>query len=90
MVCEHSTLIETLLRFVTLHVTFKVSCVHALVDILLTRPQGYYVKPLDGSHFVKLFADAQFYSCKVWLILWQLLHADRIGSATPHRPVVRV
>ncbi|EXJ83549.1 hypothetical protein A1O1_07172 [Capronia coronata CBS 617.96] len=24
--------------------------------------QGYYVKPLDGSHFVKLFADAQFYS----------------------------
>ena len=26
--------------------------------------QGYYVKPRDGSHFVKLFADAQFYSCK--------------------------
>ncbi|KAK5950672.1 hypothetical protein OHC33_008339 [Knufia fluminis] len=24
--------------------------------------QGYYVKPRDGSHFVKLFADAQFYS----------------------------
>ena len=24
--------------------------------------QGYYVKPQDGSHFVKLFADAQFYS----------------------------
>ncbi|KIV81645.1 hypothetical protein PV11_03815 [Exophiala sideris] len=24
--------------------------------------QGYYVKPIDGSHFVKLFADAQFYS----------------------------
>ncbi|KAL2401442.1 hypothetical protein ABEF93_006162 [Exophiala dermatitidis] len=24
--------------------------------------QGYYVKPVDGSHFVKLFADAQFYS----------------------------
>ncbi|KAK7526130.1 uncharacterized protein IWZ02DRAFT_516148 [Phyllosticta citriasiana] len=24
--------------------------------------QGYYVKPRDGEHFVKLFADAQFYS----------------------------
>jgi len=23
---------------------------------------GYHVKPTDGSHFVKLFADAQFYS----------------------------
>lgn len=26
--------------------------------------QGYHVTPRDGSHFVKLFADAQFYSCK--------------------------
>lgn len=25
--------------------------------------QGYHVMPRDGSHFVKLFADAQFYSC---------------------------
>ncbi|KAI9838047.1 MAG: hypothetical protein M1819_006201 [Sarea resinae] len=24
--------------------------------------QGYYIKPRDGSHYVKLFADAQFYS----------------------------
>ena len=24
--------------------------------------QGYYVTPRDGEHFVKLFADAQFYS----------------------------
>lgn len=24
--------------------------------------QGYHVKPKDGAHFVKLFADAQFYS----------------------------
>jgi len=24
--------------------------------------QGYHVMPRDGSHFVKLFADAQFYS----------------------------
>ncbi|KAI9777222.1 MAG: hypothetical protein M1816_004821 [Peltula sp. TS41687] len=24
--------------------------------------QGYYVQPRDGTHFVKLFADAQFYS----------------------------
>jgi hypothetical protein len=25
---------------------------------------GYHIKPTDGSHFVKLFADAQFYSCR--------------------------
>jgi hypothetical protein len=24
--------------------------------------QGYHVTPKDGEHFVKLFADAQFYS----------------------------
>ncbi len=24
--------------------------------------QGYHIRPTDGSHFVKLFADAQFYS----------------------------
>ncbi len=23
--------------------------------------QGYHIQPRDGSHFVKLFADAQFY-----------------------------
>jgi hypothetical protein len=32
-------------------------------DILL-HLQGYHVAPRDGSHFVKLFADAQFYSCR--------------------------
>jgi hypothetical protein len=26
--------------------------------------QGYFVKPKDEEHFVRLFADAQFYSCK--------------------------
>ena len=26
--------------------------------------QGYHISPTDGSHFVKLFADAQFYSRK--------------------------
>lgn len=25
--------------------------------------QGYHVMPRDGKHFVRLFADAQFYSC---------------------------
>lgn len=25
--------------------------------------QGYHIKPRDGTHFVRLFADAQFYSC---------------------------
>lgn len=31
---------------------------------LCLRRSGYFVKPRDGSHFVKLFADAQFYSCE--------------------------
>jgi hypothetical protein len=26
--------------------------------------QGYHTTPRDGEHFVKLFADSQFYSCK--------------------------
>lgn len=26
--------------------------------------QGYHIKPRDGEHFVRLFADAQFYSCE--------------------------
>ena len=26
--------------------------------------QGYHIQPRDGTHFVRLFADAQFYSCK--------------------------
>jgi hypothetical protein len=30
--------------------------------------QGYHIQPRDGSHFVKLFADAQFYQCKSLLI----------------------
>ena len=25
--------------------------------------QGYHVQPRDGTHFVRLFADAQFYTC---------------------------
>lgn len=24
--------------------------------------QGYHIQPRDGTHFVRLFADAQFYS----------------------------
>lgn len=27
--------------------------------------QGYHVQPRDSGHFVKLFADAQFYSCEL-------------------------
>ena len=26
--------------------------------------QGYHIIPRDGGHYVKLFADAQFYGCK--------------------------
>lgn len=28
--------------------------------------QGYHVEPRDGPHFVKLFADAQFFSCECY------------------------
>jgi hypothetical protein len=31
--------------------------------------QGYHVRPRDGGHFVRLFADAQFYSCEWFLVL---------------------
>ena len=34
-------------------VTFKDIALHL---------QGYHVSPRDGTHFVRLFADAQFYS----------------------------
>ena len=27
--------------------------------------QGYHIEPRDGPHFVKLFADAQFFSCEL-------------------------
>lgn len=30
--------------------------------------QGYHVAPRDGPHFVKLFADAQFYSCTLSIL----------------------
>jgi len=36
---------------------------HTFEDISL-HLQGYHVEPRDGPHFVKLFADAQFFSCK--------------------------
>ena len=25
---------------------------------------GYHVRPRDGEHYARLFADAQFYSCE--------------------------
>lgn len=25
---------------------------------------GYVIQPTDGSHYVRLFADAQFYGCR--------------------------
>lgn len=42
--------------------------------------QGYHVAPRDGSHFVKLFADAQFYSCKSSLMVKKL--ASDVNSTT--------
>lgn len=49
-----------------LHGIYKVLGQPLSTNVLLTAPAGYYVKPTDGSHFVKLFADAQFYSCEYW------------------------
>ena len=41
--------------------------------------QGYHVSPRDGTHFVRLFADAQFYSC-----MFPVLHVsgERKGEGT--------
>jgi len=44
-------------------VTCKVYSLRPSRVILTERRLGYHVRPRDGSHFVKLFADAQFYSC---------------------------
>ncbi|KAJ6164012.1 hypothetical protein N7470_002684 [Penicillium chermesinum] len=30
--------------------------------------QGYHIRPQNGAQFVKLFADAQFYSCEICLM----------------------
>jgi hypothetical protein len=49
-------------RDVARHLQGDSSC-YSMSFETLTR-SGYYVKPRDGSHFVKLFADAQFYSCE--------------------------
>ena len=39
-----------------------------LLHLLLRLPYqlelGYHIKVRDAAHFVRLFADAQFYSCK--------------------------
>lgn len=32
--------------------------------------QGYHIQPRDGAHFVKLFADAQFYQRKLFCHLF--------------------
>ena len=35
--------------------------------------QGYHIVPRDGEHFVKLFADAQFYSRTSFLALLRMI-----------------
>ncbi|KAJ5731723.1 uncharacterized protein N7483_006231 [Penicillium malachiteum] len=48
--------------------------------------QGYHVRPRDGAQFVKLFADAQFYTCETIsaLVHWftELVLTDQKQSAT--------
>src|SRR5205809_5530616 len=52
---------------------------------------GYYVRPRDGSHFVKLFADAQFYSCMLFLLVFVrrciLIYSP---SASTNIPTLRI
>lgn len=38
--------------------------------------QGYHIVPRDGEHFVKLFADAQFYSRTPFLALSHIITTD--------------
>ncbi|KAG9236025.1 hypothetical protein BJ875DRAFT_372915 [Amylocarpus encephaloides] len=47
--------------------------------------QGYHVSPRDGSHFVKLFADAQFYSLEVVPRLISQLYEENIYISIGHR-----
>lgn len=53
--------------------TFKDICLHL---------QGYHVRPRDGTHFVRLFADAQFYSLPR---LISQLHDESIFTSIGHR-----
>ncbi|ROW12016.1 hypothetical protein VPNG_05226 [Cytospora leucostoma] len=53
--------------------TFKDICLHL---------QGYHVRPRDGTHFVRLFADAQFYSLPR---LASQLHDESIFMSIGHR-----
>lgn len=45
--------------------------------------QGYHITPKDGEQFVKLFADAQFYSRK----LQHILAPRTIANEEPQSPV---
>lgn len=53
--------------------TFQDICLHL---------QGYHVRPRDGTHFVRLFADAQFYSLPR---LISQLHDESIFMSIGHR-----
>jgi hypothetical protein len=62
--CEPSTLTGIQSHSEISHCIYKVKplIVLATVSQSLLTDIGYYVRPRDGSHFVRLFADAQFYS----------------------------
>lgn len=53
--------------------TFRDICLHL---------QGYHVRPRDATHFVRLFADAQFYSLPR---LISQLHEESIFTSVGHR-----
>jgi hypothetical protein len=59
-----------------------------VLDRLTTA--GYHIKPRDGNHFVKLFADAQFYSCECSILTVHCLVRLIDESAQAHRSAVRV
>lgn len=55
---------------------------HAVL-LLILQTLGYYVQPRDSTHFVKLFADSQFYSCKAFFI-YQRNQVANGKSTTPY------
>lgn len=48
--------------------------------------QGYHVQPRDGTHFVRLFADAQFYSRKTNTHYYHPSHYSSLLTYDPDAP----
>lgn len=47
--------------------------------------QGYHVEPRDGTHFVRLFADAQFFSRELPFMELYLGDKERVKSSDSNK-----